>query len=220
MDEVKVLWEDGDVLAVDKPAGVVSSPRWSQDGGCLPTLLERMGYGRVYIVHRLDKPVSGVMLYARSRRAHSHLNQQFSQRKVAKRYAALVHGQVGRSSGVIDAPIRQFGSGRMGVDVEKGVESRTRFEVLRRLPESSLLHVSPETGRRHQIRVHLYSIGHAIVGDRRYGDIEAQAAYPRLMLHATEIRFTLPSGLEQGVRSALPVKFQGVVDMLFKDLGA
>lgn len=220
LGEIKILWEDDDILAVDKPYGVVSSPRWSEDEGCLPTLLERNGHGRVYIVHRLDKAVSGVILYSRNRRMHAHLNQEFSRRNVGKRYTALVHGGVAQSAGAIEAPIRQFGSGRMGVDREKGVECRTRFEVVRRFPGHSLLHVFPETGRRHQIRVHLYSIGHPVVGDRRYGQLEIQERCPRLMLHASEIKFRLPSGFPQHVRSNLPPIFAQLMAEISEDLAS
>jgi tRNA pseudouridine32 synthase/23S rRNA pseudouridine746 synthase len=211
MREIAVLWVEEDILAVDKPAGMVSSPRWVDDDACLPALLERMGYGRLFIVHRLDKAVSGVMLYARHRQAHAHLSRQFSQRRVRKTYTALVHGELERSSGLIERPIRQFGSGRMGVDARHGVACLTRFERLRRLAGYTLLRVVPHTGRRHQIRVHLYSIGHAVVGDLRYGDRVLQSRYPRLMLHSSAIDFASLSGEIHMVESALPLEFSRVL---------
>jgi tRNA pseudouridine32 synthase/23S rRNA pseudouridine746 synthase len=218
MPELAVLWEDADVLAVDKPAGVVSSPRWANDGGCLPALMERRGYDRLFLVHRLDKAASGVMLFAKTKAAHAHLNRQFSEREVHKRYVALVHGEVERSSGRIDRPIRQYGSGRMGVDERRGAACLTSFERLSRWEGHTLLRVSPHTGRRHQIRVHLYSIGHPVVGDLRYGERTLQSRYSRLMLHASAIRFRTPSGKVRRVAADLPAEFEALMDRLKQGL--
>ncbi len=214
MPEIAVLWEDAHVLAVDKPAGVVSSPRWVHDEGCLPALMQRRGYDRLFIVHRLDKAASGVMLYAKTKAAHAHLNRQFSEREVHKRYIAMVHGDVERSSGRIDRPIRQFGSGRMGVDDQRGAASLTVFQRLVHWEEYTLLHVAPHTGRRHQIRVHLYSIGHPVVGDLRYGERGLQSRYSRLMLHASAICFRTTSGELRRLEADLPEEFKSLVDRL------
>ena len=119
-------------------------------------------------------------------------------REVQKVYLALVNGLVKRREGRIGEPLREFGSGRMGVDKENGKASLTRYRVREHFQAHTLLSVLPLTGRRHQIRVHLYSIGHPIVGDRRYGDRAAQSAYPRLMLHARAITLPMPTGQVNG----------------------
>ena len=145
-------------------------------------------------VHRLDKDVSGVMLYALHPEAHRFLNNAFEHRDVHKTYQALVHGVITEDQGVVIRPIREFGSGRMGVDDIKGKPSETRFSVLKRSDRFTLVELYPQTGRRHQLRVHLYSIGHPIVGDSRYGEKALQQGYPRLMLTSIGLDLALPSG--------------------------
>ncbi len=206
---IPILYLDEDVVAADKPAGVPSIPAGSDPG--LPARLADQVPGRLYPVHRLDKDVSGVILFARSPDAHRYLNGQFEGRRVRKTYLALVLGVVKPDRGTVEAPLRQFGSGRMGVATEKGADAETSFEVEERLRGATLLRVRPVTGRRHQIRVHLYSLGHPIVGDRLYGDRAAQKAYPRLMLHALEIALRLPSGRDETIASPVPESFRAVV---------
>jgi RluA family pseudouridine synthase len=168
------------------------------------------------VAHRLDKETSGIIIFAKNVAAHRYLNDQFSQRNVRKTYVALTHGVIEENSGIIDKPLRQFGSGRMGVDPQRGKPCITEFRVEERLGAYTLVQVHPITGRRHQIRVHLYSIGHPIVGDLRYGDREVQQQFPRLMLHAQRIAFRLPTGEEVVVEAAIPQSFQEVVDSLAK----
>ncbi len=209
-----ILYEDGDIVAVDKPEGLASIP---ESGPGQPSLLEQLASayaGKLYIVHRLDKEVSGVILFARNAEAHRELNRQFEQRSVQKRYLALVHGVVEAPAMSIALPLREFGSGRMGVDLHRGKASATEAEVRRRLPGYTLLEVLPLTGRRHQIRVHLYSAGHPVVGDRRYGEPTAQQAFPRLMLHAQAITVALPSTGNMTIATPVPQSFQAVVDAL------
>jgi RluA family pseudouridine synthase len=153
-------------------------------------------------VHRLDKEVSGVLVFARNAEAHRYLNDRFSSRDVRKAYLAVVHGVLTGNGGSIEKPLRQFGSGRMGVD-ERGKPSRTDFDVEERWPSTTLVKALPRTGRRHQLRVHFYAIGHPVVGDRRYGDIAIQAQFPRLMLHALQVSFVL-STLERVTIQADP----------------
>jgi tRNA pseudouridine32 synthase/23S rRNA pseudouridine746 synthase len=207
-----ILFENDDLLAVNKPEGLASIPEGVKDRDCLLSLLESAGTGRLYIVHRLDKEASGVILFARNAATHKHLNEQFRQRTVSKTYVALVHGAIAENSGIIDQPIREFGSGRMGVDRQRGKPCRTEFRVSERLAAYTLLQAYPLTGRRHQLRVHFYSLGHPIVGDRRYGDKVMQRAFPRLMLHAQEIIFPLPTGEKVTVQAPVPESFQAVMD--------
>jgi tRNA pseudouridine32 synthase / 23S rRNA pseudouridine746 synthase len=136
------------------------------------------------VVHRLDKEASGIILFAKNASMHQYLNIRFGERAVKKSYLALVFGELQEPSGNIKKRLREFGSGRMGVDDARGKESFTAFQVLKQLSGYTLLRLLPTTGRRHQLRVHLYSIGHPIVGDTRYGDKALQQGFPRLMLHA------------------------------------
>jgi len=211
---IPVLFANDDLLAVNKPEGLASIPEGDKGRDCLLALLESGGTGRLYVVHRLDKEVSGVILFARNAAAHKHLNEQFRQRSVSKTYVALVHGVIAANSGTIDQPIREFGSGRMGVDRQRGKPCLTEFQVSERLAAYTLLQAYPLTGRRHQLRVHFYSLGHPIVGDRRYGDKAAQLAFPRLMLHAQEIAFPLPTGEQITVQAPVPESFWEVVDRI------
>ena len=207
--EIRVLHESADFLAVDKPEGVVSIATAGRGG--LPGLLAERFAGRLFAVHRLDREASGVIVFARSAAAHRWLNGQFDRREVRKTYLALVHGAVGPNRGSINAPLREFGSGRMGVDPRRGKPSETEFKVVERLPAATLLRVHPLTGRRHQIRVHLYHIGHPIVGDLRYGDRALQSRSPRLMLHACEIIFRLQSGEAVTAAAPAPPTFDAVL---------
>ena len=204
---IPVLFEDADVLAVNKPEGLASIPERDATQESTLSLLSAARPTKLYVVHRLDKEVSGVMLFAKTADAHKYVNDQFSHHSVRKSYLALVHGVVARESGTIDAPLRQFGSGRMGVDGKQGKESISTFHVLRRFNSHTLVEVHPVTGRRHQIRVHLYSLGHAIVGDPLYGEKETWRQFTRLMLHAHRIEFRLPSGNEIRVEAPAPASF-------------
>ena len=187
------LYRDDDLVAVNKPEGVASVPECGHDTTCLAWQVSQALGAPVMPVHRLDKDVSGVILYARHEAAHRFLNDAFERRAVVKRYLAVVHGAPEKDADTVDRPIYAFGSGRMGVD-PRGKPSVTAFRVLERLGAYARLEALPQTGRRHQIRVHLYAIGHPIVGDPRYGDPAVQRAYARLMLHAAGIALALPGG--------------------------
>ncbi len=211
---IRVLFENADYLAADKPEGVVSIAEAGKGG--LPEFLKDVFAGRLFPVHRLDREASGVIVYAKSADAHRHLNGQFDRREVRKTYLALVQGAVGPAHGLVNAPIREFGSGRMGVDARRGKPSSTEWKVAERLDGATLVRVHPATGRRHQIRVHLYHIGHPIVGDLKYGDQTLQGRYPRLMLHALAIEFDLPSGERVTVEAPAPKSFEDVCGGLRK----
>jgi tRNA pseudouridine32 synthase / 23S rRNA pseudouridine746 synthase len=202
----EILYEDADLVAVNKAEGIASIPERNREKGSLVELLSERGEGRLFIVHRLDKEVSGVILFAKNPETHRLLNGQFSGREVKKVYRALVDGVIEKAGGTIDRPIREFGSGRMGID-EEGKASRTDFDVVERFPASTLVRAFPRTGRRHQIRVHFYSIGHPIAGDPRYGERKVQQEYTRLMLHAEEIAFRAPSGRLLRIQAPLPPTF-------------
>jgi RluA family pseudouridine synthase len=151
-------------------------------------MAEAASAAKLYVVHRLDKETSGVILFARDAAAHRRLSALFETRQVGKAYLAWVLGSPAADQGSVDAPLREFGSGRVAVD-PRGKPSLTRWSVLRRAEGKSLLDVRPETGRRHQIRVHLYSVGHPVMGDDTYGSPRPVGGAPRLMLHAAELSF-------------------------------
>jgi len=211
---IDVLYEDENVLAVDKPEGVAAIPdRRRQD----PSLFEMLCAARaerLYIVHRLDKETSGVIIFARNAATHRLLSRQFETRSVEKVYLALVHAVIGDDRGEIDKPLRQFGSGRVGVDLQGGKDSLTEFRVLQRLHAFTLVEARPRTGRRHQIRVHLYSIGHPVVGDPLYGDKAVQRSCPRLMLHALRLTIHLPSGQKRTFEAPIPESFSRVLQIV------
>jgi tRNA pseudouridine32 synthase / 23S rRNA pseudouridine746 synthase len=191
--EFQILYEDANLIAADKPEGLASIAESDITIPSLHSLLEKKYSQKLLIVHRLDKEVSGVILFARNANTHRFLNSQFNNRQIKKFYTALVHGVI-EKDGEIKKPIREFGSGRMGVDEKNGKPSATKYSVVKRFDKFTLLELNPSTGRRHQLRVHLYSIGHPIAGDLRYGDRTVQEKFPRLMLHAKSLEFKIPGG--------------------------
>jgi RluA family pseudouridine synthase len=209
---IHILFETTDILAVDKPEGLASIHEQGKD--CLLSLLSTQFPEKLYVVHRLDKEVSGVILFARNAPTHKFLTQQFSGHTVDKTYIALVQGVIQPDSGVIDRPLREFGSGRVSVDVDRGKPSRTEFRVVERFEAHTLIKVHPRTGRRHQIRAHLYSGGHSLVGDLRYGDKAMQSRFPRLMLHSQRVTFRLLSGEAVTVEAPLPASFLSVIERI------
>lgn len=209
--EIVRLFEDDDVIAVDKPDGIASIPERIPDQSDLLSRLTEQQGAPLWVVHRLDKEVSGVILFAKNAAMHRLLNDQFQEKQIDKTYIGIVHGCMAADHGVINKAIRACGSGRMAVDERRGKPSQTRYRVLAHTHRTSLLEVHPQTGRRHQIRVHLYSIGHPLVGDPRYGDKQLNRGFPRLYLHAQSIHFQNPhSGQEIQITSPLPDSFDRV----------
>jgi tRNA pseudouridine32 synthase / 23S rRNA pseudouridine746 synthase len=208
----EILFENADFIAVNKPEGIAAIPEQNPQE---PSLFERLCVERsetLLIVHRIDKDTSGVILFARNAEAHRHLNMEFETRRARKVYLALTHGIIEGDWGKIDKPLAHFGSGRVGVNAQHGRSSLTEYKVVQRLRSHTLVEAYPRTGRRHQIRVHLYSIGHAIVGDRLYGDRALQRDYPRMMLHARRLTIHPPSGEELTIEAPVPQSFSDVVE--------
>jgi tRNA pseudouridine32 synthase / 23S rRNA pseudouridine746 synthase len=204
---ISILFEDADVVAVDKPEGLAAIPERDPEAGSLLVLLEAQREEKLYVVHRIDKETSGVILFARNAQTHRFLNQQFEARQVEKTYLALVHGVMAEDAVTVDRPLRQYGSGRIAVDLERGKPSITDVRVVERAASHTLVSAHPRTGRRHQIRVHLYDLGHPIVGDPLYGEAAMQKDFPRLMLHAQRITLQLPSGADLTVEAPVPPQF-------------
>ena len=221
-----ILHEDADLIVLNKPPGLVVHPGAGRTSGTLVHALlahcERLpgigGVERPGIVHRLDRDTSGVLVIAKTELAHQGLSQQFRARQIQKRYLALVHGEVAAGAGRIEVPIgrREHDRKRMGVRREGGREARTRFRVLRRVAGMTLVELDLETGRTHQIRVHLAHIHHPVVGDRVYGGrrerrqgAEREPRAPRQMLHAWRLGFRHPAtGLWLEFTAPIPEDFR------------
>lgn len=212
-----ILYEDADVVAVNKPAGMVVHAGAGRHSGTLTNALVHRfgalssvgGEVRPGIVHRLDRDTSGVLLVARTDAAHLSLARQFASRTVEKTYIALVHGSMAAESGHIATPIARdpVRRTRMTARLASGRAAITDYAVLRRYARFTLLTVRIGTGRTHQIRVHLASIGHAVAGDRLYG--APAGPLPRFFLHAARIRFDSPSTGERiTVEAPLPVELE------------
>ena len=197
---LNIIYEDDDLLVIDKPAGLTVHPAPGHYTHTLvnailshfPHLADISDSLRPGIVHRLDKETSGVMLVAKNKSAQLNLINQFKTHSVVKAYLVLVKGHLTPEQGVIEAPIGRDPRNRKRMTVvAKGREARTQYTVVRHIGNYTLLEVRPETGRTHQIRVHLLAIGYPVVADAMYG---VKSAYlSRQFLHACRLGFKLPS---------------------------
>ena len=226
--DVRVVHEDEDVIVVDKHPGLVVHPGAGNPTGTLvhgllaryPELAAVGEADRPGVVHRLDKDTSGLLMVARTERAHASLTAQLGARTVGRRYAALVWGALDAGRGLIDAPIGRSGREPTRMTVaSSGREARTRYEVVGSFTEPApltLLRCQLETGRTHQIRVHLAAIGHPVVGDARYGGKhQPLAEVPRFFLHAEHLAFDHPStGDRLAFESRLPPDLVAVLASL------
>ncbi len=212
-----ILYHDDDIIVVNKPAGLVVHPAVGHPSGTLVNALlhyfpDMAGIGgeqRPGIVHRLDKNTSGVLVVAKNERAMASLVNQFKNRQIRKAYLALVWGKPIPSSGTIETRIGRHKHKRksMSADTITGRISITNYQTLNVFNDISFLRIHPETGRTHQIRVHLAHVGHPVVGDAQYGKQSRKSlAVPvlRQMLHAEKLIFTHP-GTQQRVEFAAPV---------------
>ena len=222
-----VIFQDEDILVVDKPAGVAAHPTPGWTG---PTVLQGLlaaGYTiatsgaaeRQGIVHRLDANTTGVMVLAASERAYSTLKQAFRDREVDKRYHALVQGHPDPLRGTIEAPIARHpsGDGRFAV-INGGRPSVTHYDTVEAFRAASLTEIILETGRTHQIRVHMTAIRHPCVGDRLYGAdpvLAARLGLTRQWLHAVNLSFAHPAdGRKVEFASSYPADLQHALDVL------
>jgi len=218
-EDVEVVHADGRLLVVVKPAGLLVH---AVPGRAAPTLAAALAGragggspGRAGIVHRLDRDTSGLLLVARDDETLRRLQAQLRRRRIRRAYAALVRGRPPSRTGRIEAPIGRDrrDPSRQSVDTDHPRDAVTHFEIVEALPERSLLRVELETGRTHQIRVHLAAIGHPVVGDPVYGH-GPELGLGRQFLHASELRFRHPwTGEEIEVAAPLPPDLEAALGL-------
>ncbi len=224
--DLSILYEDENVVVVDKPAGMVVHPSAGHDHGTLvhailahsPSLTGIGGKMRPGIVHRLDKNTSGLILIAKNEPAHLWLQRQFKERKVEKKYLALVDGRPRTPSGRIIAPIMRdkFDRKRMAIAPDgEGRAAETLYQTLKEYKHHTLLEVHPLTGRTHQIRVHMASIGCPVAADTLYGYRNPSIALNRHFLHAFQIKICLlHEHAARTFQAELPVELKSVLEKL------
>ncbi len=202
-----VLFADNRLVVFEKPTSLLSVPGIGPEkADCLVARAQR-DFPGARIVHRLDRDTSGVIVLARDADSHRELSRQFQDREVHKTYEAIVDGVMAIDRGTVDAPIRKDldDPPRQMIDDVHGRPSRTDWEVLERGTDRTRVRLHPLTGRSHQLRLHLKSIGHVILGDDLYADPEARAKASRLLLHAAILEFTHPaSGQRMIIDSEVP----------------
>lgn len=192
-----ILHEDHEILVVNKPAGLLSVPGKGPDlADCLIARLEA-AYPQVLLVHRLDRDTSGVMVFGLTAHAQRHLGLQFEKRQTKKTYLARITGRLEPKTGTVDLPLIVDWPNRplQKVDHETGKPAVTEWRVMKASDEESRVKLYPQTGRSHQLRVHMLALGHPILGDPLYAP-ETADRYPRMMLHAEELRLRHPDGGE------------------------
>lgn len=215
--DLAVLYEDAEVLVVDKPPHLLVHPT-------TPAHRDTLAHGvahhlqmqgletRVRPIHRIDRDTSGLVLFAKSSFAHQHLDRQLRERELKREYLALVDGVVAEESGEVDAPIGRhpFNPALRAVSREGGEAALTRYRVVERYPSATLLQLELETGRTHQIRVHLAHVGHPLLGDLQYGGPRVPGL-GRQALHAYRVRFRVPGrGDEVHCEAPLPADLEQV----------
>jgi 23S rRNA pseudouridine1911/1915/1917 synthase len=225
---LKVVYEDDDLLVIDKPPGLVTHPApGNRDNTLVNALLAHCGaslsgiggVARPGIVHRLDKDTSGLIVVAKNDLAHQALSAQFADKSLSRTYQALVHGAPTLRAGIVDAPIGRNPRDRKKMAVTaRGKPARTRYRLLESFGAAALVECALETGRTHQIRVHMAHSGHPVIGDPVYGGGRAQRNiydFPRQALHAAAIKFIHPrSGKAMAFASPLPPDMRALLKRL------
>ena len=219
---VNIVFQDESLVVVDKAAGIAVHPGPGHDrdtlvNGLLQLFPEMAGIGdpnRPGVIHRLDLDTSGLLIFALTQDTFKALGAAMRERRIKRTYTALVHGRVHPAQGTVDAPIGRDPSNRMRqAIVESGRQARTHYRTVEPLKNSTLLEVDLETGRMHQIRVHMAAIGFPVLGDATYGRSPAIPGLERQFLHASRLSFVHPvSGKEITVESPLPPDLQAVLD--------
>lgn len=223
---LSILYEDNDILIVDKPKGMVVHPAPGHYSGtlvnavmfhCGESLSGINGILRPGIVHRIDKDTTGSLIICKNDAAHQHIASQLKAHSITRKYRAIVHGRFGVEEGCIDAPIGRDEKDRkkMAVNEKNGKPAVTRYTVLQNFREYSYIECQLETGRTHQIRVHMTSIGHPLLGDMVYGCRKSGFSLEGQTLHAMTIGFLHPStGDYLEVTAPLPAYFQHLLEIL------
>ncbi|MCI8832886.1 MAG: RluA family pseudouridine synthase [Clostridia bacterium] len=220
---IEVLYEDEDIIVVNKPKGIVVHPANGNPDGTLVNAIMNLcgnslsGIGgeiRPGIIHRLDKDTSGVLIIAKNDIAHINISNQIKNRQTKKIYIALVRGVIKENEATIDMPIGRSKKDRKKMAVTKdGKEAITHFKVLKRYDNFTLLEIKIDTGRTHQIRVHLAEIGYPIVGDYVYSNGKNPFNVEGQMLHARQIEFVHPTtGKEMKIEAPIPEYFQRILN--------
>ena len=213
---MNIIYKDEQILVINKPAGLSVLPEgWDKDASFLVKMLEEE-FGKVWVVHRIDKVTSGILVFALTAEAHRSLNIQFEKHQVGKSYHALLNGLPKWEEKVTKFPLRvNVGhKHRTMVDDKNGVRSETRFKILKRYQASALVEAVPMTGRTHQIRVHAYALGYPLLGDTLYSAPETDVI-PRPALHAYSLTFTHPTTNEAvSFQAEYPSDFKAAVKML------
>lgn len=203
-----ILYVDDDIIIVDKPSGMLSVPgRGPDKQECLLSHIQTV-HPDALIVHRLDMDTSGLMVLARTKEAHRHLSRQFQERQTQKLYTAVCSGKPTKSVGKTCLPMRCDWERRplQMVDFVHGKYAETHWKIIEQFKQSFQVELTPITGRSHQLRLHMKSLGHPILGDNLYADSVSLDMAPRLMLHAQQLSFTHPTHLEK-VNFTCPAQF-------------
>lgn len=222
---IEVVYEDSDIIVVNKPKGLVVHPaNGNWDGTlvnaimaiCKDSLSGIGGEVRPGIVHRLDKDTSGLLIIAKNDKAHINMSNEIKNREVKKVYIALVRGIVAENEATINMPIGRSNKDRKKMAVVKnGKEAITHFKVIKRFDKYTLLEVKIDTGRTHQIRVHLSEIGYPVVGDEIYSNGKNEFGVHGQLLHAKSLDFKHPiTGKDMHLEAELPVEFKNVLKKL------
>ena len=223
---LSILYEDNDILIVDKPKGMVVHPAPGHYSGtlvnavmfhCRENLSGINGILRPGILHRIDKDTTGSLIVCKNDAAHQHIASQLKAHSITRKYRAIVHGRFGVEEGCIDAPIGRDEKDRkkMAVNEKNGKPAVTHYKVLQNFREYSYIECQLETGRTHQIRVHMTSIGHPLLGDMVYGCRKSGFSLEGQTLHAMTIGFLHPStGSYLEVSAPLPAYFQHLLEIL------
>ena len=203
---LSIVYQDDDLLIVNKPSGLLTVPgKDPKHADCLIARVNRV-FPTAKIVHRLDMATSGIICLAMHKEAHRNLSIQFQDRKTAKRYIARVFGKLEQETGSVDLPLICDWPNRpkQMVDHDNGKPSLTHFKVLEYEQNATRVELTPITGRSHQLRVHMLSLGHPILGDKLYAHPEAFAMAPRLQLHAEMLTLAHPASGETLIFEAAP----------------
>jgi len=233
----QIVYEDNDIIVINKPAGLITHQKNLEDNQPSvvdwviknypdlkdvgePFIASGAEVTRAGIVHRLDKDTSGLLLIAKNNEAFFYLKDLFQTKKIRKYYLALIHGKPKEPKGIIGSPLGRIGLKRTtkitGKKLIDEKEAETEYKTIKNFRDYTLLELSPKTGRTHQLRVHLNSIGHPITGDPLYGfrRLSPPSGLNRLFLHAYRLEFITPDGKALTLEADLPEELQNAINML------